>query len=754
MYDLRRVPARSLLIVFVAMACLGTDAGSIFEIDSEPEGFVSSPEYGESPKDSLDRGERTVISSIPWDPESLDSSRVIYGADDRIDHYQESNPVRLQQAASTCGLFSNSRVFDNGNGTFTLITSAYAPGGTAVCPSEPFANQPTAAFCTGFLVGPDLVATAGHCYDSGDISSVSFVFGFRMLDATTPALTLNNSRLYTGVEVVGRQLSGSGNNRLDYSIIRLDRVVTSPGAAPLAIRRSGTIANGAQVGVIGHPSGLPQKLAFGAQTVVRDNVPAGFFRANLDTYGGNSGSPVFNASTGDVEGILVRGAPDFVLDGSCLVSNVLPDSSTGEDVSKSTTFDQFVPELANSEGSISLDKDTYGCPDTLGITVTDSDLAGTVNIIVSTSGGDSETVTLSELGTGTGLFTGTLPISESAVSTENANLDISDGDTITATYNDADDGTANPAVVMDTAVVDCSVPPDYFTEQFGPPALDLDNTTLTFVPDASNDFYSLCATAATQFPTNAAGGSPLTLGDDTYQKVFLTGGKMVSLYGTNYASFYVGSNGNITFSIGDDSFIESLSGHFFQPRISVLFDDFNPFAGGTISWKQLADRVAVSYENVPEYGTINQNSFQLELFFDGTITITHLAVAATDGLVGLSEGLGVPPGFIESDLSANTICSLGVVWVDFSYPGAELGTQSNPFDTLGEALDVVAVSGTVRILPGSTLEAFPGSSAISSAVDLVNDNPGSGSVFIGGSGSRAQSRGPSGAKSGFVSRRR
>ena len=57
--------------------------------------------------------------------------------------------------------------------------------------------------------------------------------------------------------------------------------------------------------------------------------------ANLDTYGGNSGSAVFNAKTGLVEGILVRGEQDYVQKGDCRVSNVCPaDGCRGEDVTK------------------------------------------------------------------------------------------------------------------------------------------------------------------------------------------------------------------------------------------------------------------------------------------------------------------------------------------------------------------------------------------------------------------------------------
>jgi hypothetical protein len=87
-----------------------------------------------------------------------------------------------------------------------------------------------------------------------------------------------------------------------------------------------------------------------------------------------------------------------------------------------------------------------------------------------------------------------------------------------------------------------------------------------------------------------------------------------------------------------------------------LFDDLNPSLGGTITWKQLADRAAVTFIEVPQYNGGDENSFQIEMFFDGRIRITYLAVNAADGLVGLSDGTGTPPDFVESDLSAYSPC--------------------------------------------------------------------------------------------------
>ena len=72
-----------------------------------------------------------------------------------------------------------------------------------------------------------------------------------------------------------------------------------------------------------------------------------FFVCNLDTYGGNSGSPVFNSSTHELEGILVRGETDFIVtENGCRKSNVCPQNDPnfvcrGEDCTRSTEFGDF-----------------------------------------------------------------------------------------------------------------------------------------------------------------------------------------------------------------------------------------------------------------------------------------------------------------------------------------------------------------------------------------------------------------------------
>lgn len=263
--------------------------------------------------------------------------KVIYGTDDRQDIYNLTDPALLTDADSVVALVSTTSIKDNGNGTSTLQGPQFSTN-YQLCPGEPFDNQPVIAFCTGFLVDPSIIATAAHCVQEGNLATVRFVFGFEMENATTAETTIPNSEIYRGTRILGRQIGIEGT---DWALVQLDRPVLNHRF--VRIRRGSKIPDNSKLHVIGHPCGLPKKYAGNA--VVRNNAQARYLVANLDTYGGNSGSPVFNSVTHEVEGILVRGETDFVRNGTCYVSNICPaDGCRGEDCTRTTEFDELVPQ--------------------------------------------------------------------------------------------------------------------------------------------------------------------------------------------------------------------------------------------------------------------------------------------------------------------------------------------------------------------------------------------------------------------------
>lgn len=304
------------------------EAMSIEELRSELEGRTlrSQPGISLPTAKSLEEfDDEAVITALRG------KQKVIYGLDDRIDIFELIDPADIADSDCVVALFSANSVTDNGDGTSTLATQNFGTSND-LCATEPFRDQPVGAFCSGFLVAQDIIATAGHCVNANNVTDVRFVFGFRMQDATTATVTIDNAEIYAGATLIGRQLV---NNGPDWALVRVDRRVAKHRIAPL--RRVGQIPDNQSVHVIGHPSGLPTKFAGGA--AVRDNTPAAFFVANLDTYGGNSGSPVFNSSTHEVEGVLVRGENDFVQQGPCTISLVCPNTGCrGEDCTRTTEF--------------------------------------------------------------------------------------------------------------------------------------------------------------------------------------------------------------------------------------------------------------------------------------------------------------------------------------------------------------------------------------------------------------------------------
>lgn len=259
--------------------------------------------------------------------------KVIYGVDNRRDVYETKNPLYKTLAASTAAMISDSSLEVSGDNVTVKGGNLIGDG---VCADERFAKQLTAANCSGFLVGPDLLLTAGHCIQSmSDCDSFSWVFDFANTTKENSSFVINKKNVYKCTSIVSRTLDDGTDN--DYALVKLDR---STDRAPLKFRVKGKVSSSTGLVVIGHPSGLPTKVADGA--FVRSNKNKYYFQANLDTYAGNSGSAVLNCKTGVVEGILVRGERDFVYDSdkNCYRSKVCKMSGCrGEDVTRITNID-------------------------------------------------------------------------------------------------------------------------------------------------------------------------------------------------------------------------------------------------------------------------------------------------------------------------------------------------------------------------------------------------------------------------------
>jgi V8-like Glu-specific endopeptidase len=311
---------------------------------SAREAAQPSPSETASTRDTVTtRNTPTGLAALK-DSELLDvlrlNSRAIYGNDDRRDWHQMTDPAVRRLASATVALFLSSDLQAAPSGDVTLKVSTLAEY-QGLCPGEPFAEQVAGAYCSGTLVRPDVVLTAGHCLreisannDLPRLDDIRFLFGYRVeAPGASGPKTLSADQVYKASQILDGQFI-QGRDR-DWALVKLDRPVPERIARPVTAWRKTAVAKGQRVFVIGYPSGLPMKYAPGANVMNAANPV--YFVATLDTFGGNSGSGVFDQSTRELVGVLARGDTDYVKDAAknCMRTYICPKSGcSGEEVTR------------------------------------------------------------------------------------------------------------------------------------------------------------------------------------------------------------------------------------------------------------------------------------------------------------------------------------------------------------------------------------------------------------------------------------
>jgi hypothetical protein len=230
-----------------------------------------------------------------------------------VDHRKELDDPAVDalarhQARSVAAVMPAARLDERADGSYVLAAATMADR-YEVAEDEPFREQPVAATGTAFLIAPDLLATAAHVVITADAARrLLFVFGYVAMGgkATT---------VFPRADVVSAKEIVLDRER-DLAIVRLERPVI--GREPLALRADRAVEDGEALYLIGHPVGLPAKLA--DHGTVRSNHGADFFETDLDAMACNSGSPVFSARARDVVGVLTGAAYGLVSIGGRTVS--------------------------------------------------------------------------------------------------------------------------------------------------------------------------------------------------------------------------------------------------------------------------------------------------------------------------------------------------------------------------------------------------------------------------------------------------
>lgn len=323
------------------------------------------------------------------------------------------------------------------------------------------------ALCTAWLVScENHVMTNSHCSWDGDFDSQA------KLDRMEFQFMYQRPQCGSGTATVEYSFMGGSflenEHYIDYTLIQAPSS-EDPAATYGWVNIDDRLADiDEQMFIVGHPGGRPKEISLESThtqdqsglcevyTLNADPCITGATAPEIgyycDTEGGSSGSPVFSLNT--LKAIALHHCANCPNRG-VRIQDVWNHNQAGPNPLPPCT-------LYNDIGQVKLDRDRYGCNDTITITVSDGSLpgAGFQNIDVwSDTETTPESVTLVETPPDSGTFVGTISTTDNPPVSGNAILSVSEGDDVTVLYIDADDGQGGTNVPRyDYAVADCTPP--------------------------------------------------------------------------------------------------------------------------------------------------------------------------------------------------------------------------------------------------------------------------------------------------------
>ncbi|MEC9283648.1 MAG: trypsin-like peptidase domain-containing protein [Bdellovibrionota bacterium] len=230
--------------------------------------------------------------------------QVVYGEDDRVDYFNSSSIHEMKMSEASVGIFLSSDLDEVSD--YYYIQRSYLGQEYGLCSRERFFYQSVGPRCSGVLVANDLVLTAAHCIQDQaacENDSLKFNFDYKLKNSFDVLDYLKKSETYS----CKRLLYHSDSFQEDFALIQLDRPVS--GHAPVqSYQKLEQTNQDNKLAMLGHPLGLPQKIARGGK-LRRWNNYSGIIE--IDAFSGNSGSAVYNEDTGALVGILSKGETDF-----------------------------------------------------------------------------------------------------------------------------------------------------------------------------------------------------------------------------------------------------------------------------------------------------------------------------------------------------------------------------------------------------------------------------------------------------------
>ncbi len=184
-----------------------------------------------------------------------------------------------------------------------------------LCKSVPYYGQKRIeGACAAFLVGEDKLLTTLHCLEGEGTTeeqtllmgcrNFSWMFGYR-----------SSKRKKENIFHCERVLAHKGSFHStdyfedDYVLIQLNKKTNRP------VLKISKKENVKEVFMVGFPMGLPMRVSTKGEVL---DFLGQFYFSNLDAFEGSSGSPVFDAKTYELIGIMNSGKEDYVHNGRCV----------------------------------------------------------------------------------------------------------------------------------------------------------------------------------------------------------------------------------------------------------------------------------------------------------------------------------------------------------------------------------------------------------------------------------------------------
>jgi MYXO-CTERM domain-containing protein len=223
------------------------------------------------------------------------------------------------------------------------------------------------------------------------------------------------------------------------------------------------------------------------------------------------------------------------------------------------------------------------------------------------------------------------------------------------------------------------------------------------------------------------------LDNDGDVRIGLCGGTTFDMCGSTWDTFYVQSNGRVTFGYSDTDHTESV-GEFIVPQIAAMWTDLDPSLNQAsdihITEDDVTGDILITFTDVAEVANAaTANSFTLTLWSDDTGTIDFGTNTVMDGMVGFACGDGTNGDLTQVDFSDDVFepnqWAFGTGTEDALF---EVFTEAtNPNDTSDSLIDLCLTAGNDDDLDGWTdtcgdcddadITSFPGAPELCDTID-------------------------------------